>query len=223
MEYLQAAIGHCVNDGRWSENGDTTRSCSADKAAGRRSFAHGIVAHGKGRHAKDDMTPKWRKLDLGGEGLQAINLRLARTLRRRSTAWALLALFPLGAHRWYLHETGWAASYLLLTLAAAAGWLGGWPWLLLSLPLLLLLLVIDIAGLDNRIAAFNKRQRTAAYLSPGTGAPADFRGRIPTEAGGQAPARVPGFAEQEKLLRALAEKSAGPGGGKPHPPPINPQ
>lgn len=159
------------------------------------------------------MNPKWQKLDLEGGGLQAMNLRLARTLRRRGTAWALLLLFPLGAHRWYLHETGWAITYLLLTLAAAAGGLAGWPWLLLSLPLLLLLLVIDIAGLDNRIAAFNKRLRMAAYLSPGAGAPADFRGRIPAETGRQTPARVPGFAEQEKLLRALAEKSTGSGGG----------
>ena len=168
------------------------------------------------------MNPKWQKLDLEGGGLQAMNLRLARSLRRRGTAWALLLLFPLGAHRWYLHETGWAIAYPLLTLAAAAGWFGGWPWLLLSLPALLLLLVIDIAGLDNRIAAFNKRRRMAAYLSPGAGAPADFRGRIPAEAGPQTPPRVPGFAEQEKLLRALAEKSAGPGGGKPHQSPIPP-
>lgn len=159
------------------------------------------------------MNPKWQKLDLEGGGLQAMNLRLARTLRRRGTAWVLLMLFPLGAHRWYLHETGGAITYLLLTLAAAAGWLAGWPWLLLSLPLLLLLLVIDIAGLDSRIAAFNKRLRMAAYLSPGAGAPADFRGRIPAEAGRQTPARVPGLAEQEKLLRALAKKSTGPGGG----------
>lgn len=161
------------------------------------------------------MNPKWRKLDLEGGGLQAMNLRLARRLRRRGTAWALLALFPLGAHRWYLHETGWAVTYLLLALAAAAGWWAGWPWLLLSLPLLLLLLVIDIAGLDDRIAAFNKRLRMAAYLSPGSGAPADFRGRIPEDAGRQTPARVPGFAEQEKLLRALAEKTPGAGRRKP--------
>jgi TM2 domain-containing membrane protein YozV len=155
------------------------------------------------------MNPKWQKLDLEGGGLQAMNLRLARTLRRRGTAWALLLLFPLGAHRWYLHETGWGTAYVLLTLSAVAGGLAGWPWLLPYLALLLLLLVIDIAGLDNRIAAFNKRQRMAAYLSPGAGAPADFRGRIPAEAGPQTPARVPGFAEQEKLLRALAEKTPG--------------
>lgn len=158
------------------------------------------------------MDPKWQKLDLEGGGLQAMNLRLARTLRRRRTAWSLLLLFPLGAHRWYLHETGWAVAYLLLTLAAAAGWVGGWTWLLLALPLLLLLLIADIAGLDNRIAAFNKRQRMAAYLSPGAGAPADFRGRIPGDPGQQTPARVPGFAEQEKLLRALADKTPGSAG-----------
>jgi TM2 domain-containing membrane protein YozV len=159
------------------------------------------------------MNPKWQKLDLEGGGLQAMNLRLARTLRRRGTAWALLPLFPLGAHRWYLHESGWALGYLLLTLAAAAGWFAGWPWLLLSLPVLLLLLVMDIAGLDNRIAAFNKRLRMAAYLSPGAGAPAGFSGRMPADAAQQSPTRVPGFAEQEELLSALAEKTKRPGSG----------
>ncbi|MBX3665716.1 MAG: TM2 domain-containing protein [Burkholderiales bacterium] len=167
------------------------------------------------------MNPKWRKLDLEGGGLQAMNLRLARTLRRRGTAWCLLPLFPLGAHRWYLHETGWAVAYPLLTLTAVAGWFGGWPWLLPAAPMLLLLLVVDTASLDNRIAAFNKRQRMEAYLSPGPGAPADFRGRVPEEQPDR-PARVPGFAEQEKLLRALAEKTAAPGGGNRDTSPVTP-
>lgn len=124
------------------------------------------------------MASKWRELDLGGGGLQATNLRLARTLRRRSTAWALLALFPAGAHRWYLREPAAALAYPLLTLAAAAGWSGGlqwlWPAALLALGGLL---VHDIVSLENRIAALNRRLRMAAWLSPGPGAPADFRGR----------------------------------------------
>jgi len=159
------------------------------------------------------MNPKWRKLDLEGGGLQAMNLRLARSLRRRGTAWCLLALFPTGAHRWYLRETGWAIAYPVLSLAAAAGWLGGWPWLLAAAPALLLMLVADIAGFDDRIAAFNKRLRIKAYLSPGPGAPAGFRAMAPEEPP-QNPQRIPGFAEQEKLLRELAEKGAGTGRGK---------
>ncbi|MDP1671632.1 MAG: hypothetical protein Q8L65_00780 [Burkholderiales bacterium] len=156
------------------------------------------------------MNPKWRALDLEGGGLQAMNLRLARTLRRRPTAWLLLLLFPAGAHRWYLHEPVAAIAYPALTLGAAAGWAWGLPWLLFTaLAAVALLLVVDIASLENRIATCNRRLRMAAYLSPGPGAPADFRGRT-----GDKPVRVPGFAEQEKLLRALAEKSADAGDRK---------
>lgn len=153
------------------------------------------------------MNPKWRALDLEGGGLQAMNLRLARLLRRRRTAWLLLPLFPTGAHRWYMHEAVAAIAYPALTLCAAAGWAAGLPWLLFTaLAALALLLITDIASLENRIAAFNRRLRMTTYLSPGGGAPAGFRGRT----GDDHPvsARVPGFAEQERLLRALAEKSA---------------
>jgi hypothetical protein len=208
MEYLEAAIGHCVNVSGSRKRRYYPFTPPQQSGGGRRFGAWYRCRHRQGC----GMDPKWQKLDLEGGGLQAMNLRLARTLRHRRTAWSLLLLFPLGAHRWYLHETGWAVAYLLLTLAAAAGWVGGWTWLLFALPLLLLLLIADIAGLDNRIAAFNKRQRMAAYLSPGAGAPADFRGRIPGKPGQQTPARVPGFAEQEKLLRALADKTPGSAG-----------
>ena len=43
-------------------------------------------------------------MDLAGGGLQSANLRLARLLKRRRIAYALLILFPLGAHRLYLED-----------------------------------------------------------------------------------------------------------------------
>lgn len=159
------------------------------------------------------MNPKWQALDLEGGGLQAMNLRLTRSLRRRRTAWLLLLLFPAGAHRWYLREAVAAIAYPSLTLGALAGWAAGLPWLqFTALAALAVLLVTDIASLENRIAAFNRRLRMASYLSPGAGAPAGFRGRT----GDDPPVspRVPGFAEQERLLRALAEKSGNAGGRK---------
>ena len=57
------------------------------------------------------MNTKWREFDLDGGGLQTANLRLARMLRRRSTAYGLLLVFPLGAHRWYLGEPRSALLY----------------------------------------------------------------------------------------------------------------
>lgn len=166
------------------------------------------------------MNSKWRELDLGGGGLQSANLRLARTLRRRATAWRLLLLFPAGAHRWYLHEYAAAVAYPALTLAAAAGWLLALPYLLLpALLALALLLVHDVATLENRITAINKRQRIAVYLSQGADAPAGYRGRFGAGAGhaategDPAPRRMPTLAEQEALLRGIAAGKA-PGAPK---------
>ena len=41
------------------------------------------------------MSEAWKHLDLEGEGLQSANLRLVRLMKKRSRAYALLALFPL--------------------------------------------------------------------------------------------------------------------------------
>lgn len=159
------------------------------------------------------MNAKWQELDLGGKGLQAANLRLARTLRRRAIAWRLLLLFPAGAHCWYLRERSGAAAYPALTLAAIGGWIGGTPFVFLSALLALAILLIrDVATLETRITAYNKRQRMAVYLSQGAAAPAGFRGRFEEPAAGAgddaAPQRMPGFAEQEALLREIAKRTS---------------
>ncbi len=158
------------------------------------------------------MNAKWQELDLGGKGLQAANLRLARTLRRRATAWRLLLLFPSGAHCWYLHERGNAAAYPALTLAVIGGWAASMPYVVLSALLALAILLIrDVTTLETRIAAYNKRQRMAVYLSQGAAAPAGFRGRFDEPAGAgddAAPQRMPGFAEQEALLREIAKRTS---------------
>ena len=68
------------------------------------------------------MTESWKRLDLGGGGLPQANLRLARALRKRRTAYLLRIAFPVGAHRWYLREPIGAIVYCVLALAAAAAW-----------------------------------------------------------------------------------------------------
>ncbi len=166
------------------------------------------------------MNAKWQKLDLGGMGLQAANLRLSRTLRRRATAWRLLLLFPAGAHCWYLHERASAAVYPALTLAAIGGWIGSTPSVFLpALLALAALLIRDVTTLETRIAAYNKRQRMAVYLSQGAAAPAGFRGRFEDPVAGNdddaAPQRMPTFAEQEALLREIAKRTSRDG-EKPH-------
>lgn len=156
------------------------------------------------------MNGKWQQLDLGGEGLQAANLRLARALRRRATAWGLLLLFPAGAHGWYLRERLTAAAYPALTLVAISGWFSDVPYAALpGLAGLAALLIRDAVTLEDRIVACNKKLRMAVYMTQGAGAPPGYRGRFAADAAGVTrTSRAPSLAEQEALLRELAARKA---------------
>jgi len=102
------------------------------------------------------MGKTWKKMDLAGGGLQQANLRIARELKRRPVAYALLALFPLGAHRWYLREPWGGAAFVALS-AAAWFW---WPAALASAGFA----VFDAWWIDRRVTVLNKRLRMQAYL-----------------------------------------------------------
>ena len=109
------------------------------------------------------MTDAWKRLDLDGGGLQAANLRLARALRKRRTAYLLWVGFPFGAHRWYLREPIGATAYCMRTLALFAAWLAGLPALGFAL--------FDLWWIDRRVTRLNKLLRMRAYLRPGAGGP----------------------------------------------------
>lgn len=102
------------------------------------------------------MSNAWKRLDLGGDGLQAVNRRLVRDLRRRPVAYALLALFPLGAHRWYLREPLGASAYCALS-AATLAW---WPTAIAAIAFA----IFDAWWIDRRIAEMNKLMRRRAWL-----------------------------------------------------------
>lgn len=157
------------------------------------------------------MSEAWRNFDLEGGGLQAANLELARLLKRRSRAYALLVAFPLGAHRAYLDEPRGAWAYRGLSVLAAAGFAAGWSWLGWAAAAALAgWTVHDLRWIDDRVAALNKRLRMQVYLRQGAGAPAGFRGRYTDDApageAARSPGRAPSFAEQERLLRELARR-----------------
>jgi hypothetical protein len=167
------------------------------------------------------MSEAWKQLDLDGGGLQAANLKLARLLKRRRRAYALLAVFPLGLHRAYLDESRGAWAYRALTLTAVAGLAAGTVWLAGAAALALVAwAAYDLRWIDDRVAEVNKALRRQVYLGQAPGAPAGFRGRYADDAGAvppvaaerrEAPApggRVASFAEQEKLLRELARANS---------------
>ena len=172
------------------------------------------------------MSKAWTKLDLGGGGLQSANLRLAALLRKRATAYALLALFPLGMHRHYLHDRRGAWLYRGGSLLTIAAYLLGEPAISIALLTALAACALyDLFRIDDTVARINKQLRMQVYLSQTSGAPQGFKGHysddtlddylkikdrehagpVPQPAPGRhQTSRVPSFAEQEKLLRELA-------------------
>jgi len=163
------------------------------------------------------MSESWKKMDLGGEGLQSLNMRLAREMKHRGTAYALLALFPLGLHRFYLQERWGGLALLALTALTVVLWatVGGWIALTPLLPALGLA-IVDLFWIDRRVVSHNKRVRKARFLRPGYRPPEGYQGRYTDEddaqeAGdsGRGKQRAPSFAEQEAMLRQQARQKGG--------------
>jgi len=123
------------------------------------------------------MGKSWTKTDLGGGGLQSANLKLAALLKRRSTAYALLALFPLGAHRDYLRDRRGAWSYRAASLLGIAAYLLGEPVASLALFAALAMgAVYDLLHIDRWVTRTNKQLRMQVYLGQTAGAPPGFKG-----------------------------------------------
>lgn len=184
------------------------------------------------------MSEAWKKLDLAGEGLQTVNARLTRAMKRHGVAYGLCVLFPLGAHRFYLHSPLGAAAYLALSAAAIGVALTvGWSWALIPVTLSLTYLAADLIWIDRRVVAYNKALRMQSYLRPGNQPPQHYRGRYTDdseldeylqekagERAGHQPVdmetleregyggkkHIPSFAEQEAMLRELAKAKKRP-------------
>lgn len=172
------------------------------------------------------MSRSWKE-HLGGGGVQQMNARLTRLLKKRRTAFLLLALFPLGVHRYYLESPRTGLAYVVATLAALALALAGWPLAALSVAALLCAAaVIDAFRVDARVARINKQLRLRAYLGHGAKPPPRYRGRVfPDElqdyleqkerqtpqadaspAGDETAERPASFAQQERMLSELARR-----------------
>lgn len=173
------------------------------------------------------MSEAWKQLNLDGGGLQSANLQLAALLRKRRTAFALIALFPLGLHRDYLRDRRGAWLYRGTALLGAGCYLAGQQLLSMALfAALAACAIYETFCIDDAVAQINKRLRMQIYLRQSPGTPRGFKGHytdddpavLPHSAeqdepagAGQPPtirpreARVASFMEQEKLLRDLAE------------------
>lgn len=149
-------------------------------------------------------------MDLAGGGLQGANIRLARLLKRRPVAYALLLLFPVGAHRLYLEDRRGALLYCLGSAATILSWAAGAALVGYALGAMLLArALLDVRWIDDTIARINKRLRVEVYMSQTAGAPAGYQGRFAAnQTGNDSPQRdgEPSFSEQERQLRDAARR-----------------
>ncbi len=150
------------------------------------------------------MSEAWKRVDLGGEGLQQANLRLAAALRRTRIAYLLWLAFPLGAHRVYLREPRGAWAYRLASVLAVVLFLLDWRASALLGGILVAAALYDLLyWIGRRLTEVNKALRMQAYLRPVAGAPPGYRGRFAEDE--DAP-RPPSFAEQERLLAEIERR-----------------
>lgn len=177
------------------------------------------------------MPDAWKQLNLEGQGLQSLNLRLARQLKKARRAYALMALFPLGLHRSYLGDRRGAWGWRTASLLTGFLLLREEPWGLAAVAVLAIALLADALRIEERCAAYNRALRRQAYFSPGTKPPEGFRGRYtdtvadglqdyleeknrespsPHTAVTRTPgSRAPSFNEQEAMLKKLARRPGG--------------
>jgi hypothetical protein len=147
-------------------------------------------------------------MDLAGGGLQAANIRLAAQLKRKWLAYALLALFPLGLHRYYLRDRWGPQLYGLGTLAVTILLVMGEfsAMLFVAVPMIAAA-GFDIFWIEQRLAQVNKQIRKAVYLGHAATPPAGYQGRVTQDM----PASS--FAEQERRLAEITRRNKAQGEG----------
>lgn len=156
------------------------------------------------------MSKAWKQLDLEGAGLQTMNARLTRDMRRRPLAYGLALAFPLGLHRFYLREPRGGAAYLALTLLSFGLWMaGGSLWALVPLGVMLVGVVFDLFWMDGYITRYNKALRMRHFLRPGHQPMSTEDPRAEASPGHGDLHGIPSFNEQEAMLRELARSRRG--------------
>lgn len=100
-------------------------------------------------------------------------------LRRRSLAFSLLVLFPLGLHRFYLRDVGGGVAYLLASATVTGALLLGQLWLAAVIGIVEVgIMVADIVLMERRIVSVNKAIRMSVYLGQAAMPAAGYRGRV---------------------------------------------
>ncbi len=123
------------------------------------------------------MSEFWKHQNLDGSGLQSINQRYIRLKRKTRTAHLMLALFPLGAHQFYLKKTKRGLLYLALSLVASIVFFisplaAAFLFLAELVPLF-----IDAKNTERDVSNFNKKLKMTLSLQSNIAMPKNFKGR----------------------------------------------
>jgi len=120
----------------------------------------------------------WQAIDLAGGGLQSVNVRLRRAMRKRTIAYGLWLLFPVGAHRFYLRSPAGGLVYLVLSIGSLAAALAvGGPYAWPGAALLSALALFDLWWIDGAVTRVNKALRMSMLMRRDVRPPAGYRGR----------------------------------------------
>jgi len=124
------------------------------------------------------MNEAWKNMDLEGEGLQTLSLKLSQQFKQRNRANKLLLLFPFGLHRIYLDDPKGAWLYRSGLLLALSAWLLHRPCIgIITIVIMTGFAVYDIRWIEDRIAYLNKQIRMAEWRNRPATAPKHYRGR----------------------------------------------
>lgn len=126
----------------------------------------------------DLMSDAWKQWDFSGAGLQSLNLELTKRKRRLGLTYGLWLLFAIGAHNLYLREHRQASAYVALTILVISSFMFRFQVAAIALGAIEgIMALIDLATLDKRVTAANKKLRIALSLQSHTTPPADYKGR----------------------------------------------
>lgn len=176
------------------------------------------------------MSDTWKKIDLEGGGVHAVNLEFVRRQKKQRTAYWLWLLYPIGGHRFYLNSPLGGALYALSTLLGLllAMLVGPQGYVVFLAQALFALW--DLRLIEIRIAQYNKDLRMALYLSNTKAPPQGYQGRYvdgvespiadytsikefekpgvgtaPKNTRPDAKKRYPSFNDQEAMLKELTK------------------
>jgi len=163
------------------------------------------------------MSETWKNQEFEGSGLQSINVLYNAQRKNTSTGYFLAALFPLGAHQFYLNNTKIALLYIALSLICLMVFLF---LTAITIPVIIVtfaLVAFDLTQMEKRVNAFNKNLKMNLSMQHSNKPPENYQGHYTDETpladyiavkNDEKPKsnKILSFNEQERLLKEMQQQ-----------------